>query len=349
MPSVLPDVLLDTLPHPSAKASPNKPTNKAPRKHPLINRLIKRIAHSGVNPVHDWYRQWHYTLQEIQERLHQRQREADALSQNLMVARQEILAMQSWLRMDSVHTGAEIKIARQIQKMLLPTGAEMTILGLDIAAYMQPMDEVGGDYYDVLQTPTGVIIAIGDVTGHGLESGILMLMTQTAVRTLTEINQRNITEFFNTINRTLYHNVKRMNSDKCLSLMVLNYDEGKLTISGQHEDILVVRHNGIIERIDTFELGFPIGLEPDVSQFVNYVSIYLDPGDGVVLYTDGITEAQNLAKEFYGIDHLCDLVQKHWQTSAHEIQKIVINDVTEYIGTQKIMDDITLLILKRSL
>jgi sigma-B regulation protein RsbU (phosphoserine phosphatase) len=225
----------------------------------------------------------------------------------------------------------------------------MTIHGLDIAGYMQPMDEIGGDYYDVLQTPAGVTFAIGDVTGHGLESGIVMLMTQTAVRTLTEINQRNIKEFFNAINRTLYYNIKRMDSDKCLSLTILNYDQGKLTISGQHEDILVVRRNGIIERVDTFDLGFPIGLEPDISQFIKHVSIHLQPGDGVVLYTDGITEAQNLAKEFYGIEHLCNLVQKHWQASAHAIQKIVITDVAEYIGNQKIMDDITLLVLKRSM
>jgi serine phosphatase RsbU (regulator of sigma subunit) len=307
------------------------------------------ISSRRFNPVNELQAQWHYCLREIQEHLHHRQQSLDTLGHHLMLARQETLAVQSWLRADSVRTGAEIKIARQIQKMLLPTQAEMTIHGLDIAAYMQPMDEIGGDYYDVLQTPAGVTFAIGDVTGHGLESGIVMLMTQTAVRTLTEINQRNIKEFFNAINRTLYYNIKRMDSDKCLSLTILNYDQGKLTISGQHEDILVVRRNGIIERVDTFDLGFPIGLEPDISQFIKHVSIYLQPGDGVVLYTDGITEAQNLAKEFYGIEHLCNLVQKHWQASAHAIQKIVITDVAEYIGNQKIMDDITLLVLKRSM
>ena len=311
--------------------------------------IMALINQSSLNPAHDLATDWHHAINQMQDKLNILYYEINAISQQLMLARQESIAMQSWLKADSVRAGAEIKIARQIQKMLLPSQAEMTINGLDIAAYMQPMDAIGGDYYDVLQTPQGVTVSMGDVTGHGLESGILMLMTQTAVRTWTESNQSDIKEFFNAINRTICHNVKRMNSDKCLSLTVFNYDQGKLTISGQHEDILVVRHNGIIELIDTFDLGFPIGLELNISQFIKCISIELQPGDGVVLYTDGITEAQNPQKEFYGIAPLCNLVQKHWHSSAHEIQQVVIADLAKYIGNQKIMDDITLLVFKRKI
>ncbi len=76
---------------------------------------------------------------------------------------------------------------------------------------------------------------IGDVAGHGLESGILILMTQTAVRTLQEIKESDPVKFLAPLNCTLYQNVQRMDSDKNLTLAILNYSEGRVSISGQHE------------------------------------------------------------------------------------------------------------------
>ena len=70
----------------------------------------------------------------------------------------------------------------------------------DIAAYMKAADEVGGDYYDVLNTDGVVTLGIGDVTGHGLESGILMLMAQTAIRTLKEIRETDPVRFLDALN-----------------------------------------------------------------------------------------------------------------------------------------------------
>ena len=100
---------------------------------------------------------------------------------------------------------------------------------------MEPADEVGGDYYDVLHTDGVVTIGIGDVTGHSLESGMLMVMTQAAVRTLQEIRESDPVRFLDTLNRTLYQNVQRMRSDKNLTLALLTYAQGQVRISGQHE------------------------------------------------------------------------------------------------------------------
>ncbi|NES25277.1 MAG: SpoIIE family protein phosphatase, partial [Symploca sp. SIO3E6] len=100
--------------------------------------------------------------------------------------------------------GAELDVAKQIQSMVLPKEEELAeIANIDIVGYMEPADEVGGDYYDVLHSDGVVTIGIGDVTGHGLESGILMLMTQTAVRTLQEMKESNPVRFLDTLNRTI--------------------------------------------------------------------------------------------------------------------------------------------------
>ena len=151
---------------------------------------------------------------------------------------------------------SELDILQKMQQLILPRPEELAaIQELDIAGYMEPADEMGGDYYDVLETNGIVTIGIGDVTGHGLESGILMVMTQAAVRILSEIQEDNPVRFLNTLNATIYGNVQRMNSDKNLTLAILNYTQGKLSLSGQHEETLIVRFGGEVERISTIDLG----------------------------------------------------------------------------------------------
>ena len=75
--------------------------------------------------------------------------------------------------------------------------------------------------------------------------------------------------------------------------------------------------------------------------------LVLQPGDGIVLYTDGITEAENIDKQLYGLERLCDVVSQNWDKSAEGIKESVIEDVTRYIGTQKVYDDLTLVVLKQ--
>ncbi len=154
-------------------------------------------------------------------------------------------------------------------------------------------------------------------------------------------------KFLNTINRMIHDNVQRMRTDKNLSLALLDYADGVLRITGQHEEVLVVRGTGKIERIDTIDLGFPVGLEMDISDFITQAEVELNPGDGVVLYTDGIPEAENMAGEFYGMDRLCEVVSQYWQESAEAIREGVIQDVREFIGEQKVFDDITLVVMKQ--
>ncbi|WP_017718864.1 AAA family ATPase, partial [Kamptonema formosum] len=137
----------------------------------------------------------------------------------LAAANQEITLLNERLKAENMRMAAELEITRRLQRMILPKEEELhQIPELDIAGFMEPADEVGGDYYDVLQSHGRVKIGIGDVTGHGLESGVLMIMVQTAIRTLLENSETDPKKFLDTVNRTIYNNVTRMNSDKNLSL-----------------------------------------------------------------------------------------------------------------------------------
>ena len=276
-----------------------------------------------------------------------RDREASYLDK-LALANEEINTLNNCLQAENMRLSTELEVTQRLQMMLLPKEKELNqIEGLEIAGFMEPAEEVGGDYYDVLQHHGRVTIGIGDVTGHGLESGVLMLMVQTAVRTLMENNETDPKKFFEVLNRTIYKNVQRMDSDKNLSLCLVDYHQGVLRLSGQHEEMLVVRSGGVIERVDTIDLGFPIGLEETIEDFVFQAQITLHRGDVVVLYTDGITEAENNLGMHYGLESLCAVVQQNWQKSARDIRQAVIDNLRSHIGVEKVYDDITLVVLKQ--
>lgn len=265
----------------------------------------------------------------------------------------EITELNEKLKKENVRLGAEVEITQRIQQMILPRDEELrAVHNLDIAGFMQPASEIGGDYYDVLHENGCVKIGIGDVTDHGLESGVIMLMTQTAVRTLLNCGETDPIRFLDILNRTVYGNVQRMQTDRNLSLSLLDYaanDEsgGRVRLSGQHEEMIIIRKDGTSEIIDTIDLGFPIGLDGNITDFLDHRTLDLEPGDGVVLYTDGITEAENTRGEQYGIERLVQSASNFWSESASLIQQRIIEDLRQYIGEQIVYDDITLLVVKQ--
>jgi serine phosphatase RsbU (regulator of sigma subunit) len=133
---------------------------------------------------------------------------------------------------------------------------------------MELADEVRGNYYDVFQQDGRVKITIGDVTGHGLKSGMLMIMAETAVRTLQKMNETDLVKFLDIFNQTLYDNLQRMDCQKNMTLAFLDYAGGVLKLSGQYEEMIVVRVDGKLECIDTMDLGFPIGLVEEIGDFI---------------------------------------------------------------------------------
>ncbi|GAK50546.1 putative PAS/PAC sensor protein [Candidatus Moduliflexus flocculans] len=262
----------------------------------------------------------------------------------------EIQKLNIQLKQENLRMSAELDIARRLQQMVLPMPQELTrVPGVEIVGYMQPAEEVGGDYYDVLHYHDNhFCIGIGDVTGHGLESGVLMLMTQTAVRTLIDRGETDPAIFLNTLNRVIYQNIQRMGVERNLTLALVNYQDRQLRLIGQHEEALVIRSDGQVERMDTVDLGFPLGLVEDIRQWISEATVTLDSGDGVVLYTDGVTEAQNAANKLYGLERLCAVISAHWHdASADAIKDAIIADVLAFVGGAQIYDDMTLVVLKQ--
>lgn len=291
------------------------------------------------------------------------------LEQRVELGAQELMEA----REDNIRMSAELDINRQLQRIILPTENELSdIEPLDIATYMEPAEEIGGDYLDVLRHKDGFLIGIGDVTGHGLESGIIMLMTQSVVRSQTLHNLEDLNLPLKHVNETLFQNITRMSSNKHLTLLLLNYQyfsedselppeaspqqhsqqnnkpyQGSFQLTGQHESVILVRADGQLEVIDTDALGFPIGMIDDINEFVDTSQVKLYSGDLVVLYTDGITEAANMQEELYGFERLCDICRQNHHKSAGEIVENLIQDVKQFIGEKAIYDDLSLVVFKQ--
>ncbi len=285
---------------------------------------------------------------QLEDKVRRRTIQLAQANEELAGANVEIKILNECLKKENLRMSAELDVAKQLQQMVLPKEPELRqIKDLDIACFMAPADEVGGDYYDVLEHDGHVKIGIGDVTGHGLESGVLMLMVQTAVRSLLVSDIADAKQFLTVLNRIIYDNAQRMGTDKNLTLSLLDYQNHQIKLTGQHEEVLLVKVNGEIERIDTFDLGFSVGVVNDIAEFVSETDIALQSGEGIVLYTDGITEARNFEMTLYGLERLCEVVSRNWHLSAKEIQRVVIDEVQRFIGKQKVFDDITLLVLKQ--
>jgi sigma-B regulation protein RsbU (phosphoserine phosphatase) len=182
---------------------------------------------------------------------------------------QEITVLNDRLKAENMRMISELDLTRKIQQMLLPKDREIKeIIGSDIAGFMEAAEEVGGDYYDVLQHKGRVKIGRDDVTRHGWESGVLMIMVQRAFPTWLADNEPEQVKILSAINSVIYDRVQRLKFDKNASLALLDYQQGMLKLTGEYEEMIVVRCNGCVERFDTIDLGFQIGLDAEIAEFV---------------------------------------------------------------------------------
>ncbi len=240
----------------------------------------------------------------------------------------------------------EMQIATNIQTGMLPRNTQVD--GLEISAVMHPATEVGGDYYDVIPTDVGCWIGIGDVAGHGLPTGLVMMMLQSVVGGLVRnCSTASPKELLPAINSLLYDNIRRrLNQDEHITLTLIRYEkEGILTFAGAHEDILICRaEDARIECVRT--PGVWTAAVHDVRHLTEESSLRLDEGDILLLYTDGITEAKSPEREMFGMTRLAGSLARHHAKPVEALRDAILSDVRAWMHTQD--DDMTLFVAKQS-
>lgn len=238
----------------------------------------------------------------------------------------------------------ELAIATRIQTSVLPRNVAAE--GLEISAVMMPATEVGGDYYDVLPTPAGCWLGIGDVAGHGLPSGVVMLMLQSVVSGLVRTHPHSAPrDILCAANAVLFDNIReRMKQDEHMTLTLLRYEKGgRLTFAGAHEDILV--HRTAEERSEWIETpGTWIGATRDIEAATTDSTCELRSGDVLVLYTDGVIEARNHKGEQFGPERLAAAVARAAREPVETIRDRLLAELRAWSPKQE--DDLTFLIAR---
>ncbi len=236
----------------------------------------------------------------------------------------------------------EIEKARDLQESLLP-GMDPELPGLAVAGYLTPATEVAGDYYDFIPLDDGrVVVILGDVTGHGLEAGMMMAVAKAALLTQVAADP-DLPAMLSAIDRAM-----RLSASQTIFMtaILVIYDPATHTldygIAGHPPPLLVRNGNG---RARPLEGGFyPLGIEMD--RPYEPETLEVQPDDSLLLYSDGIIEAENPAGEAYGLDRLQKIFAAAEGQSAAGIRDTVVASLNAFTGSAAPRDDVTVVAIK---
>jgi serine phosphatase RsbU (regulator of sigma subunit) len=237
----------------------------------------------------------------------------------------------------------DMEVAKRIQTSLLPRVRHLP--GYRVAATMLPAEEVGGDYFDVIVAGDETWVSIGDVSGHGVESGLIMMMTQTSIFTAVSSERSpQPSRVLEQVNGVLTENIARLGTDRYMALSALALRDEKVVFAGKHQDILVYRQaEGRVEVVPT--TGTWLGVLDDLRGRLFDRTLHLEDGDVVLLFTDGVTEATNASGQMYGFKQLERALNHYGRLEVEAIVNNISREVQEHMHQQD--DDLTLIALKR--
>ncbi len=250
----------------------------------------------------------------------------------------------------------ELNLATMIQKQLLPKRLPRSSK-IEVYGKMIPAKEMSGDYFDfmdhaedgsVLQGHGNFHICIGDVSGKGLPAGLVMIMARCYLRPLSKA-MHSPRQILAEANRLLYADTRK---DMFMSALVLYWSDalGKFVWSGAgHEHLIVYRAR--TRRTEAIKAGgCVLAAVREAGQIFQDHELYLEPGDALVLYTDGVTEAKNPQGDFFAQDSLQPvqrLVELYGHLSAKDLLEAILWELKQFIGGAEQADDITVVTVKR--
>ncbi len=259
---------------------------------------------------------------------------ASALHQRLLY--QQSLMVQRTLQ--------ELSLARSIQASFLP--AEVPSLpGWQLAATLEPARQIAGDFYDFIQLPGGLLgILVADVADKGLGSALYMALSSTLIRTFANVYHQNPAQVLQVANQNILRNA-RANLFVTVFFGVLDPQSGRLLYANAgHSPPFLVGGVNQVKNLDS--TGMPLGI--DEANTWGQAEIVIERGELLILYTDGIPDAQNAEGEFIDQGMLLAAAHLNLGKPVLEIQQEILQRVHQFVGDAPPFDDITLVILGRA-
>jgi phosphoserine phosphatase RsbU/P len=248
---------------------------------------------------------------------------------------------------DRVVMKRDLEIARDIQSWLLPATPPL-VPGITIAFATRPANTVAGDYYDAFSRPTTVpgenrfVLAVADVAGKSIPAALLMATFQASLKTLSS-TPCSLTDLVTGMNR--YACCNSQGGLRFTTAFLAEFDPSSRVlqyINAGHNTPILRRVSGNIERLDLG--GVPLGIQIDATYDSGEVT--LASGDWLVIFTDGLIEAENQFAEAYGEDRLLSVLSNIGTASPDMLLQRIIAEVNQFVGTTPQHDDITCMLLK---
>jgi phosphoserine phosphatase RsbU/P len=248
---------------------------------------------------------------------------------------------------DRVVMKRDLQIAREIQTWLLP-GAPPQIPGLAVAYATRPANTVAGDYYDVFPRPgktneeNRVVFAVADVAGKSIPAAMLMATFQASLKTLSTA-QLALSELATNMNRYACSNSQ--GGLRFTTAFLAEYDTARHTfhyINAGHNNPILRRAGGQIERLEAG--GLPFGIQPEARY--DSATVTLTPGDWLVIFTDGLVEAENARQEEYGETRVLIELETAKLSTPPEFLKRLMSSLDLFVGNTPQHDDVTCMLLK---
>jgi phosphoserine phosphatase RsbU/P len=237
----------------------------------------------------------------------------------------------------------ELELATEIQQRFQPSGPPI-IEGYEFQGISFSCYEIGGDYYDFIPRHDGtMLVALGDVSGKGTAAALLMSSLHAAIHGQVAA-QTPLDRTVTSINEYLAENTP---ANRFVTLFIgeLEPETGYLKfINAGHNPPIIGRADGTIEQLSSG--GLPLGIMPFAEYEIGHAQI--DPGDVLVVYSDGVTEANNINEDEFGIERLQNVIKAHVSQSASRIRDRVEAALSDFTGTAAPNDDITLVIVKKN-
>ncbi len=234
----------------------------------------------------------------------------------------------------------EVRLAQDLQRSILPAAAP-EVPGLEVAHLYRPSSEVGGDFYDFYAVaPERLLVALGDASGHGLDSSMVSSMAKSALYMQVSAG-RGLAESMAEINRMMCDTLGRR---RLMTLTLLELDTSRRTISwvnaGQVYPLL--RRDGRVRELE--QPGYPLGVRRDLKLEVSEAE--LSPGDLLVLLTDGYVEALDAGGQSYGWERLKSCLESAEAAGAASLVQQLSDQLDAYLGAAPLTDDVTLITIR---
>jgi sigma-B regulation protein RsbU (phosphoserine phosphatase) len=234
----------------------------------------------------------------------------------------------------------ELKVVSELQRELLPEGLP-SIRGLRLAEHYETSRYAGGDYYDVVELPDGRCgLLVADSEGHSAPATVMMAMTCALFRSCPNLHDQpdKVLDFINT-------NLCKVNKESFVTAIYAVYDSNRRTLriarAGHPLPILFRQAEGKA-REEPCDGVFPMGFEP--YEQISVTDISLEPGDRVLLYTDGVSERFNTDKQPYGEERLCRQTERSGADGPADVISGIMQDLEAFSGGRPADDDQALLL-----